>query len=1295
NSTGGTAYGWGRNTGRQASTGTATTGMITPTAVTGVGGTAVTDVVAVSAGASHSVAIRADGSLLTWGSDLYGQLGDGTTSGGYVASPTLPPGRIAVQAIAAGGYTMARLDDGSIVGFGLNRRGVLGNGNATNQISPVAVLGGHAFVDFDTSGNLRNTATPAAVAVTEDGDVYAWGANDYGQVGRGVSASSTSYSTAPVAVLESSGSTVAGVDAVAAGSTWSAAYGRFEPLVAPEPPTGVSATAGDASVTLSWTAPSPFREVSAYEITVSDGSSTSLVAAGGGVTTKTIAGLANGTSYSFTLQSINRVGRSNATSAVAATPSTIPGEPFGLVANPAAGSITMSWAPPLTDGGSAVLDYTARVFANGDDPGVDAPIATATVSDNMATFSTSDGLVNGTAYDVYVSARNANGSSATSASVTAVVPGRPSPPRAVTASGLPSTARVTWSVPIADGGAPIVSDVVSAYSVPGNSLIDRVVVDSSTFSDASLALSDGTTYEVTVAASQDGSSSDIPAAVAAMGTESARVTVVAGRPSPPAAPVVSPSNGALVVTWVPVADVPGVTVTHYKVKAVAGSTVTSPALTLAEAQCADTCSYTLGSLTNGTSYDISVAAAVGATDSDFGLFGASTSATPRTVPGTPANMVAESGDRQIDVAWEPPASDGGSSLTGYTVTATAGSDTITSTVGPSTLAASLAGLTNGTTYTVSVVATNVAGDSATPATTTTKAYTVPSAPTVTAIGPATSTLATTKKASDGDTATLTFASATNLVAGNVVDVAGLGAEFDGEDIEISEVTTTSPFTITYAARTPDLVAEIAAVGTVKLAGIYLAWDAPDDGGDSITAYNVSVTDGSTAATYVVASGSVRLSNDANATGATTSSCPFASRTCTISKIESLDENENAVNVLFSNGSTYVVSISATNSAGTGASEAPSIVVGQPDEPTGVDLVADEGSFVACWADPARIPSGRSINSYRITAVRGAVTRTKTVLTEDVDASTACQSPKVGVVVDEFDDGTSPARGLTYSVSVSASVSADDVAPVFGAVSALATVVPLGVPDAPTLASVVVVDTSATVSWTAPANTGGQSITGYEVTSSPVGFGCVTTQLTCAVTGLSRGVSYIFTIVANNPSGASSGVSSQAVAVATTTTTTTAPAPPTAVTPAPTTVPPSTTTAVPVKAASVVLWRQSSVRGAIGGKVITASKAGATATYTVKSRTATLWFRASRTGGKATIKVNGRTRRTVDLYSSKTKWLKVTVTAPTKTAKSSKVSVVVSKSKNKKSKGTAVVLDAVSPSTKCTKGCIKNPSPPKS
>ncbi|MEY2966323.1 MAG: hypothetical protein RLY50_373, partial [Actinomycetota bacterium] len=119
NSTGGTAYGWGRNTGRQASTGTATTGMITPTAVTGVGGTAVTDVVAVSAGASHSVAIRADGSLLTWGSDLYGQLGDGTTSGGYVASPTLPSGRIAVQAIAAGGYTMARLDDGSIVGFGL------------------------------------------------------------------------------------------------------------------------------------------------------------------------------------------------------------------------------------------------------------------------------------------------------------------------------------------------------------------------------------------------------------------------------------------------------------------------------------------------------------------------------------------------------------------------------------------------------------------------------------------------------------------------------------------------------------------------------------------------------------------------------------------------------------------------------------------------------------------------------------------------------------------------------------------------------------------------------------------------------------------------------------------------------------------------------------------------------------------------------------------------------------------------------------------------------------------------
>ncbi len=1290
NSTGGRVYGWGRNTGRQASTGTTTTSAIGPTAVTDAASNIVTDAVAVSAGASHSAAIRADGSLITWGSDLYGQLGNGTTSSELFATPALPAGRIAVQVIASGGYTMARLDDGSVIGFGLNRRGVLGNGNITNQTSPVTVLGGHSFAEIDTAGNLRNSGTPSAVGVTADGDVYAWGANDHGQIGRGISASTTSYSTAPVRVLRSTGDGVSGVDAVASGATWNAAFGRFEPLAAPEQPTALSATAGDGAITLSWTAPTPFREVTSYEITVGDGTTTTEVAAGGGVTSKTISGLTNGSQYSFTVRSVNRVGESAPTAAVTATPSTRPSPPSNLEATPAAGAIALTWSAPTDDGGSAILDYTARVFASGDDPSVDTAVSTKTGSTSNVTFDTNDGLVNASAYDVYVSSRNANGSSVTDASVTAVVPGRPSRPLSVDAAGLVGSARVTWTAPSSDGGAPIASYVVSAYSVPGNTLVDRVVVGSTDRASEGLVLVDGTAYEVTVAASQGGSSSDVPTAVANMGSESARATVVAGRPRPPGAPQVSPAAGALTVTWSPVADVAGITVTHYKVRAVAGSTVTSSALNAASV-CSASCSYSLGSLTNGTSYEVAVSAAVGSADGDFGLFGASTRATPRTTPGTPVDLATERGDSSIDVSWGPPTSDGGSAITGYEVTITGGATPVVTSVDATTSAVTVPNLANGTTYAVSVVATNAAGNSATAATGSQKAFTVPGAPTVTEIGPASTTVSTTKKASDGSVAVLTFASATNLVVGNIVDITGLGTSFDGVDIEITEVTTTPTHTISYAAQDESVVAEVSAVGTVRLAGIYLTWDAPNDGGDAIVAYNVSVTDGDNATTYIVKSSSVTLSNESTvATGATTSSCPFSSRTCTISKIESLDENESAVNVLFSNGNTYVVAVSATNAAGTGTSDAPSIIVGQPNMPTGVELTAAEGRFAACWADPVRVPSNRTIQSYRISAVRGDVTRTKTVTTAEVAASTACSSPKVGVEISEFDDGTAPQRGLTYSVAVAASVSSLERSPTFGGVSALSTVVPLGVSDAPAITGVVVADTSATITWSAPANTGGQSIIDYIVTSTPAGFGCTTVSLSCSVTGLSRGSTYAFQVVARNASGLSAGVSSQSFVVATTTTTTT----PTVATSPTTSAPPSTTTPPVVAAGRPPSWVESTLRGAIGGKVLTSSTAKASVTYSVKSRRVTLWLRSGPRGGKAVVKMNGKTVRTVDLYSRVARTVKITVVAPPSKSAMSRLSVAVSTSKNRKSKGRTVVIDAVSPSASCGKGCLKNPSPPK-
>jgi hypothetical protein len=86
---------------------------------------------------------------------------------------------------------------------------------------------------------------------------------------------------------------------------------------------------------------------------------------------------------------------------------------------------------------------------------------------------------------------------------------------------------------------------------------------------------------------------------------------------------------------------------------------------------------------------------------------ASSAVTPFTVPGAPTSPVATAGNAQASVAFTAPASNGGSAITGYTVTSSPGSFTATGASSPLVVT----GLTNGTAYTFTVVATNAAGSS--------------------------------------------------------------------------------------------------------------------------------------------------------------------------------------------------------------------------------------------------------------------------------------------------------------------------------------------------------------------------------------------------------------------------------------------------------------------------------------------------------------------------------------------------------------------------------------------------------
>jgi len=131
----------------------------------------------VSAGSNHSVVLRADGVVWTFGHNASGQLGDGTKINR--SAPVQVNGLAQVVDVAAGDdHTVALKADGTVWTWGSNSNGKLGNGTTAERSSPLQV-GGLSGV-LGVAGGGRHT-----LAVKSDGTVWAWGYNFYGQLGDG------------------------------------------------------------------------------------------------------------------------------------------------------------------------------------------------------------------------------------------------------------------------------------------------------------------------------------------------------------------------------------------------------------------------------------------------------------------------------------------------------------------------------------------------------------------------------------------------------------------------------------------------------------------------------------------------------------------------------------------------------------------------------------------------------------------------------------------------------------------------------------------------------------------------------------------------------------------------------------------------------------------------------------------------------------------------------------------------------------------------------------------------------
>jgi len=163
----------------------------------------------------------------------------------------------------------------------------------------------------------------------------------------------------------------------------------------------------------------------------------------------------------------------------------------------------------------------------------------------------------------------------------------------------------------------------------------------------------------------------------------------------------------------------------------------------------------------------------------------------------------------------------------------------------------------------------------------------------------------------------------------------------------------------------------------------------------------------------------------------------------------------------------------------------------PGAPTAVDTSFTDDVVTVSWTSPADT-GGTPITSYTATASPGGATCTV--------ASTSC----------EF-------GGLTFGTDYTFSVIATNS---YGDSPAGQTVMDdfLGVPGAPTAVETTSTATGVTVSWTAPAETGGTAITGYTATASPGDTTCTTTTTSCVFEDLSYGTDYTFSVVASNAFG---------------------------------------------------------------------------------------------------------------------------------------------------------------------------------
>ncbi len=726
-------------------------------------------------------------------------------------------------------------------------------------------------------------------------------------------------------------------------------------------------------------------------------------------------------------------------------------------------------ASTTSNGGSAITNYT--VTSN--------PGSIASSSNGSPIVVT--GLSNGTAYTFTVTATNAAGMGPASVDSNTVTPATvPDAPTTLIATAGRGQVGLAWTAPAINGGSAIIDYVIEYKLSTSPTWLIFADGTSPTTSGIVTGLVNASQYDFRVSAANDVGQGSASVSASAM-----PVTV----PDAPTIGVATPGNGQASVAFTPPAFDGGSTVNSYTVTSSPGNFTGvgggSPIV--------------VGGLTNGTSYTFTVTATnavgVGASSSP------SIAVIPVTVPNAPTAVVATPGNRQASISFTLPASDGGTPITSYTVTSDPGGHASTSNVLPIIVT----GLTNGTTYQFTVVATNAVGPSS------------PSAP-------SNSVTLSTEPSAPVNLAAVVLGSSIRLTWSAPSSTGG--SDISDYIIEY-QLTTGGTWSVFSDAVSIQTTATI--IGLANGTSYDFRVRAVNIIGQSIPSGTVSATPGEPAQVLIQSfpdlttpsiGTAVRITNeglsqyeyqytwcvtdsDTNLCGSGDGADIFSS---TAAKLIASHENYDftATSTVPTPGNYYFHIRVNYGSQSSRADQSFTAVATFPDAPTGVTATSSAGRQASISFDAPMIDGGSTITGYTVTSSPGGIT------------GAGNSSP---IIVSGLTNGTAYTFTVTATNAIGTSPASS---PPSNAVT------PIAIPDAPTGVTAVAGNTQVTLSWTAPLNDGGTAIIDYvidyKLSSEPTVWTAfadgISVGTTVTITGLTNNLSYDFRVSAVNVVGQS-------------------------------------------------------------------------------------------------------------------------------------------------------------------------------